>query len=294
MFDVLPSSLRVFALAVVLIGGVASSRGSCRPDARHGGPPSGRPGLRAVPHRRRSVERREPGRGGPDPAGRAGLHVVPCPGRRTREPGLAQAGTDPGQGRQPGAAGLPPRLLERSPGRQAGDDHAPPLRRLARRGEGGDGRGAGALPGDDGKRLSEGSRRPRRSRTGRSSITRSAASPATAVAIGPRPGWRPRCRWATCAASTRIASLAAFLQDPLKVRPSGRMPALNLVKNEATELARLLARRALGKRQRSAGRRSFRRSIAHWPRRDERSFERVGCASCHQLRDRRTPPIAST
>jgi mono/diheme cytochrome c family protein len=34
-----------------------------------------------------------------------------------------------------------------------------------------------------------------------------------------------------------IPGLAAFLQDPLKVRPSGRMPALNLVKNEANELA---------------------------------------------------------
>jgi mono/diheme cytochrome c family protein len=34
-----------------------------------------------------------------------------------------------------------------------------------------------------------------------------------------------------------IPSLTAFLQDPLKVRPSGRMPALNLVKKEANELA---------------------------------------------------------
>lgn len=37
-----------------------------------------------------------------------------------------------------------------------------------------------------------------------------------------------------------IPSLTAFLQDPLKVRPSGRMPALNLVKNEANELANYL------------------------------------------------------
>src|SRR5258708_647968 len=37
-----------------------------------------------------------------------------------------------------------------------------------------------------------------------------------------------------------IPSLAAFLQDPLKVRPSGRMPAPGLVKNEANELANYL------------------------------------------------------
>ena len=37
-----------------------------------------------------------------------------------------------------------------------------------------------------------------------------------------------------------IASLSAFLQDPLKVRPSGRMPNPGLVKNEASELASYL------------------------------------------------------
>ena len=34
-----------------------------------------------------------------------------------------------------------------------------------------------------------------------------------------------------------VSSLTAFLRDPLKVRPSGRMPALNLVKKEPHELA---------------------------------------------------------
>ena len=53
--------------------------------------------------------------------------------------------------------------------------------------------------------------------------------------------WRPRCRWATWRASTRSRASSSFLQDPLKVRPTGRMPALNLVKNEATELASYLA-----------------------------------------------------
>jgi mono/diheme cytochrome c family protein len=37
-----------------------------------------------------------------------------------------------------------------------------------------------------------------------------------------------------------VASLAEFLQDPLRVRPSGRMPALNLIRNEPIELASYL------------------------------------------------------
>jgi mono/diheme cytochrome c family protein len=37
-----------------------------------------------------------------------------------------------------------------------------------------------------------------------------------------------------------LGSLAEFLLDPLKVRPSGRMPALSLTKNEPTELASYL------------------------------------------------------
>ena len=37
-----------------------------------------------------------------------------------------------------------------------------------------------------------------------------------------------------------VASLAAFLQDPLKVRPSGRMPGLNLTGTEASDLANFL------------------------------------------------------
>lgn len=44
-----------------------------------------------------------------------------------------------------------------------------------------------------------------------------------------------------------IPSLAGFLLDPLRVRPSGRMPALNLTKDEAGDLASYLLRDLRGK-----------------------------------------------
>ena len=78
-----------------------------------------------------------------------------------------------------------------------------------------------------------------------------------------------------------IASLAAFLQDPLKVRPSGRMPALNLVKNEATELASYLLDPRAADTTADDNRFALDRALAEKGR---AVFERVGCASCHQLR----------
>lgn len=44
------------------------------------------------------------------------------------------------------------------------------------------------------------------------------------------------------AAKTTVEQLAAFLLDPLKVRPGGRMPSLNLTNNEATSIATYLLR----------------------------------------------------
>jgi cytochrome c2 len=44
------------------------------------------------------------------------------------------------------------------------------------------------------------------------------------------------------AEKTTVESLAAFLQDPLKTRPSGRMPSLNLTAAEATAIAMYLLR----------------------------------------------------
>ncbi len=46
----------------------------------------------------------------------------------------------------------------------------------------------------------------------------------------------------TLSAKYTIPSLAAFLADPLKVRPSGRMPGLNLTPDEARDLAEFLLR----------------------------------------------------
>src|SRR5262249_44611461 len=44
------------------------------------------------------------------------------------------------------------------------------------------------------------------------------------------------------AKKTTVEQLAKFLMDPLKVRPSGRMPALNLTEAEATPISMYLLR----------------------------------------------------
>jgi len=44
------------------------------------------------------------------------------------------------------------------------------------------------------------------------------------------------------AKKTTVAELAKFLMDPLKARPAGRMPSLNLTENEATAIAMYLLR----------------------------------------------------
>lgn len=48
------------------------------------------------------------------------------------------------------------------------------------------------------------------------------------------------------AKKTTVAELATFLIDPLKVRPGGRMPSLNLTKNEADAIAMYLLRDQAG------------------------------------------------
>lgn len=72
-------------------------------------------------------------------------------------------------------------------------------------------------------------------------------------------------------------SLAAFLVDPLKVRPSGRMPSLNLSGWEAHDIAQYLMQR-----------RGDRKAKPFTPDADrvkagKRYYAQFGCASCHQL-----------
>ncbi len=55
------------------------------------------------------------------------------------------------------------------------------------------------------------------------------------------------------ARATTVPQLAAFLMDPLKIRPSGRMPSLNLTQAEATAIAMYLLRdQANGKEGKAA------------------------------------------
>lgn len=81
------------------------------------------------------------------------------------------------------------------------------------------------------------------------------------------------------------ASLAEFLQDPLRVRPAGRMPDLKLTRNEAEALAGYLI-----------GKPTPTRPLA--PRADlaalgKEHFKRLDCAACHQLDDIPAPkPVA--
>ena len=55
---------------------------------------------------------------------------------------------------------------------------------------------------------------------------------------------------------TTVSELARFLMDPLKVRPSGRMPSLNLTEPEATAIAMYLLRGQSGDPKRGGPRRS--------------------------------------
>ena len=60
-------------------------------------------------------------------------------------------------------------------------------------------------------------------------------------------GEHPSVPLGNLAAKTTAGQLAAFLMDPLSVRPSGRMPSLNLDRSEATALAIYLLREQMKK-----------------------------------------------
>ncbi len=58
--------------------------------------------------------------------------------------------------------------------------------------------------------------------------------------LGPRPPCRPRVPLGNLVAKYSVPGLASFLVDPIKVRPSGRMPSFNLSQEEALHLASYL------------------------------------------------------
>jgi mono/diheme cytochrome c family protein len=93
------------------------------------------------------------------------------------------------------------------------------------------------------------------------------------------------------------SQLANFLVDPLKVRPAGRMPAMNLTESEATAIAAYLQRdQAEGASLPSGGPQSAASPGPSPPRpqpspgvnrrqaaRGKQVFATLGCAACHRL-----------
>jgi mono/diheme cytochrome c family protein len=91
--------------------------------------------------------------------------------------------------------------------------------------------------------------------------------------------------------------LARFLADPLKVRPAGRMPAMNLTESEATAIAAYLQRdqaegalaSAAAPRPAVSAGQSPRRPPGnpsvnrHQAARGKKLFAALGCAACHRL-----------
>ena len=99
-----------------------------------------------------------------------------------------------------------------------------------------------------------------------------------------------------------IASLTAFLRNPHRVRPSGRMPSLNLQEKEAKDLATYLLKDLVvpSSKPKPTGSNKTRNSDddefvldPHLVKAGRRLFTKVGCASCHQMREK-GQPIRST
>lgn len=88
--------------------------------------------------------------------------------------------------------------------------------------------------------------------------------------------------------SAKYASgqLAAFLLDPLKVRPSGRMPSLHLTPQEAADIAAHLAPNAQPRETFSLDETKAQRGRA--------AFAQLGCAACHEAAEKRGPSFVAS
>ncbi len=81
-------------------------------------------------------------------------------------------------------------------------------------------------------------------------------------------------------------ALAAFLREPLNVRPAGRMPDLKLTRDEAARLAGFLGGG-------TAGRRDHPSWEADRIEAGRRAFQQLNCTACHQPEKERTMPAAT-
>jgi len=92
-------------------------------------------------------------------------------------------------------------------------------------------------------------------------------------------------------AHTSLQSLSEFLHDPVSVRPSGRMPAMNLTEDESRAIATYLIASDVSKDPAAAVQAPFTLDPAKAAK-GERMFAAMGCADCHRMGPNRTdvPP----
>ncbi len=88
-------------------------------------------------------------------------------------------------------------------------------------------------------------------------------------------------------AQTNIESLTDLLLDPAKIRPSGRMPAMNLTKDEARAIATYLIATDVEKNPQAAVQAPFTLNPAKVAS-GQRMFAQLGCAHCHEMGPNRT------
>ncbi len=116
-----------------------------------------------------------------------------------------------------------------------------------------------------------------------------AAGPSTEIPEGAKDHASPI---GPLAGRTNIRALAGFLRDPAAVRPSGRMPSLNLSEDEARAIATYL----IAADQERLGRAGLKAPAAQpftinaeQAEMGERFFAAMGCAHCHEMGPNRTP-----
>lgn len=93
------------------------------------------------------------------------------------------------------------------------------------------------------------------------------------------------------AGRTTVKALAAFLLDPASIRPSGRMPSMNLTADEARAIATYLVASDSARQAKSGAKAPQAQRFAIDPEKaatGERFFAAMGCAHCHEMGPNRT------
>lgn len=109
---------------------------------------------------------------------------------------------------------------------------------------------------------------------------------ATEIPVGAKEGVAPLGSFT----GSNIKALAAFLQDPVSVRPSGRMPAMDLTEDEARAIATYLIATDVQAHPEQVTMPAARGFGLDPEKRDKgmRIFAAMGCADCHEMGPNRT------